>query len=321
MDALTAQRITSVDLGEPFLERYGHPYIVCHRTDLHAALLDACREHPAITLTTNKQVEQVEERDDHTVAVRCADGTSYSADALIGADGLHSVVRRLIHTDEPVASEYVAYRGAIPFSKVTPHAGVDSMVMWVAPDLHMVQYKLRGGELYNQVAVFRSHRYGKTEDWGAPEELDEHFGRCCEEVSYGASLLGRNVRWRMFDREPISNWTGNRITLLGDAAHPMLQYIAQGGCQALEDAVCLARHVEANPDFHEAFLAYQGERIPRTARVQQTARRFGEICHIHGVGVDLRNALFATKHSQDYEPFDWLYQALSADRAPSGATP
>jgi salicylate hydroxylase len=321
MDALTGQRITSVDLGEPFVEHYGHPYMVCHRTELHSALLEACRSHPAITLTTSKHVEQVEERDDNTVTVRCADGTSYPADALVGADGLHSTVRRLIHDDEPIADEHVAYRGTIPFSKVTPHAGVDSMVMWVAPDLHMVQYKLRGGELYNQVAVFRSHRYGMTDDWGSPEELDEHFGRCCAEVSYGASLLGRSARWRMFDRRPIPNWTRNRITLLGDAAHPMVQYIAQGGCQALEDAVCLGRHVAANPDLHEAFLAYQEERIPHTARVQQAAVRFGEVSHLRGIGVELRNALFAAKHPQDYGPLDWVYQARSADRAPSRAMP
>jgi salicylate hydroxylase len=126
-------------------------------------------------------------------------------------------------------------------------------------------------------------------------------------VSYGASLLGRDVRWPMFDRDPIDNWTRNRITLLGDAAHPMLQYLAQGGCQAIEDAVCLARKVADHDDYEAAFRAYQAERIPRTARVQDSARRFGDICHIHGVGVDLRNAFFAQKAPQDYEPLDWLY--------------
>jgi 2-polyprenyl-6-methoxyphenol hydroxylase-like FAD-dependent oxidoreductase len=306
-----------VDLGEPFVARYGHPYVVMHRSDLHTALLEACAAHPRVALETHKAVEQVDDLGDGASA-RCADGSIYEADALIGADGLHSVVRRLMSDDEPVASEYVAYRGAIPFADVSPHAGANSMVMWVGPDLHLVQYKLRGGELYNQVGVFKSQRYGEP-DWGSPDELDEHFGRCSEMVRYGASLLRRDMRWPMFDREPIDNWSRNRITLLGDAAHPMLQYIAQGGCQAIEDAVCLARNVAEHDDYETAFQSYQAERIPRTARVQFSARRFGDVCHIHGVGIDLRNAFFAQKAPQDYEPLDWLY--IPVNGGPPAAAP
>lgn len=317
MDARTGERITSVDLGDPFVARYGHPYIVMHRSDLHRVLLDACVAHPRIALETSKAVERVDDLGDGASA-RCADGSIYEAEALIGADGLHSVARRLMSDDEPVASEYVAYRGAIPFAEVSPHAGVDSMVMWVGPDLHLVQYKLRGGELYNQVGVFKSERYGEP-DWGSPDELDDHFGRCSEMVSYGASLLRRDMRWPMFDRDPIDNWTRNRITLLGDAAHPMLQYLAQGGCQAIEDAVSLARNIAGHGDYETAFQSYQAERIPRTARVQYSARRFGDICHIHGVGIDLRNAFFAQKAPQDYEPLDWLY--IPVNGGPPAATP
>lgn len=311
MDALSGERITSVDLGEPFLERYGHPYIVMHRVDLHRALLEACVAHPNIELETSKQVETLEEGGD-LVIVRCADGTEYQSESLIGADGLHSVVREEVVGDELVHTPHVAYRGAIPFKDVTPHAGQDNMVMWVGPDLHFVQYKLRGGELYNQVGVFRSYRYGEAEDYGSPEELDEHFGRCCEMVRHGASLLKRGVRWPMADREPVENWTRRRITLVGDAAHAMLQYVAQGGCQAMEDAESIARHVARHPDYGEAFLAYQRERIPRTARVQRLARRFGDVCHLGGVGRELRNYVFSQRTAQDYRPFDWLYQPVDS---------
>lgn len=318
MDALTNEPITSVDLGEPFLRRYGDPYVVIHRSDLHGIMLDACVAHELISLETNREVVTIDDLEDG-VRVHSADGSTYETEALIGADGLHSVVRPLIIEDAPVASEYVAYRGTIPFSEVTPHAGVDSMVMWVAPDLHLVQYKLRGGELYNQVGVFRSYRYGRDEDWGTPEELDEHFAPCCQPVSYGASLLGRQMRWPMYDRDPIENWTRNRMTLVGDAAHPMLQYVAQGGCQAIEDSVSLARSLSDHDDLHDAFIAYQAERIPRTAEVQRTARLFGEVCHIGGVGIKLRNALFSQKAPQDYEPLDWLYKARERDREPLAA--
>lgn len=306
MDAVSGERITSVDLGTPFLERYGHPYVVLHRVDLHQALLDACIAHPNVELETSKQVDELEDTGD-AVRVSCADGSTYEGAALIGADGLHSVVRKVIVGDDLVQTPHVAYRGAIPFEDVTPHAGQDSMVMWVGPDLHFVQYKLRGGKLYNQVGVFRSYRYGEAEDYGSPEELDEHFDRCCEPVRYGASLLTRSLRWPMADRAPIDNWTRNRITLVGDAAHAMLQYIAQGGCQAIEDADALARHVAANSDYHEGFMAYQAERIPRTSLVQRTARRFGEACHLGGVGRELRNHVFSNRRPQDYGPFDSLY--------------
>ena len=315
MDALANERITSVDLGDPFIEMYGDPYIVIHRGDLHRALLEACVSHPLVALDTDRRVTSCDDAGD-AVHVRCADGLRYDAEALIGADGLHSVIRPLIASDEPVASEYVAYRGTIPYDQVAPHAGGDSMVMWVAPELHLVQYKLRAGELYNQVGVFRSHRFGKDDDWGTPEELDKQFAVCSPPVRDGAALLERGMRWQMYDRDPIHNWTLNRITLLGDAAHPMLQYLAQGGCQAIEDAAYLADCVSEHDDLVDAFVAYQTERIPRTARVQRTARRFGEVSHIGGVGIDLRNALFAQRDPRDYQPFDWLYERPSSDRAP-----
>jgi salicylate hydroxylase len=298
MDALSGERITSVDLGAAFEERYGAPYVVVHRSDLHRVLMEACVAHGGIDLVTDREVVRCEDHGD-SVTVHCAQGETYTADALVGADGLRSVIRPLIHVDEPVASEYVAYRGTIPWADVDPHAGADNMVMWVAPDLHLVQYKVRGGELYNQVGVFRSARYGKDDDWGTPEELDAHFGPCVPPVRYAASLLNRGIRWPMYDREPIGDWTRNRIMLLGDAAHPMMQYIAQGGCQALEDAACLARASGGHEDLHDAFAAYQAERIPRTARVQRAARLFGEICHADGVAFPLRNALFGQKAPDD----------------------
>lgn len=308
MDALDGQRITAVDLGEQFRGHYGFPYLVLHRSDLHGALLDACRARDEITLEVRRRVVEVEDLES-AVRVRCEDGSEYQADALVAADGLHSVVRSMVSDDKPIPSGFVAYRGAIPFTDAAIHAGVDDMTMWAGPDLHLVQYKLRGGDLYNQVGVFRSHRFGKDEDWGGPEELDEHFGRCCESVRRGAALLGRGMRWPMFDREPIDNWTLNRITLLGDAAHPMLQYIAQGGCQAIEDAACLGEMVARYDDPAQAFSAYQEVRIPRTATVQRTARRFGELCHIGGIGIALRNALLEQHQFDDYEPLDWLYKS------------
>jgi 3-hydroxybenzoate 6-monooxygenase len=309
MDAVSGREITAVDLGQKFLDHFGYPYIVMHRGDLLAAELAACRASKLITLEANKDVVRIEDLGDGA-RVECADGSVYECDALIGADGLWSKTRKVVHDDgEPICAQYVAYRGTIPIEEAPADSELDAMVMWIGPDLHFVQYVVHQGTLFNQVAVFKSHHYKEnSEDWGTVDELDEHFGRMCPRVRDAVSKIKRNRRWPMLDRLPIPNWTRNRITLLGDAAHPMLQYLAQGACQALEDAVCLAdnlRQHKADPAC--AFLAYQKPRIARTARVQTTARFFGDVKHVHGVGIALRNALLAKRRTDDFEYFEWLY--------------
>ncbi|ALS25428.1 FAD-dependent monooxygenase [Paenibacillus naphthalenovorans] len=309
MDAFTGKELSALSLGEAFLERYGYPYIVLHRSDLHKALLDACRANDQITLVNN-QVVQSAENVGEKVRVTCSDGTTYLSGAVIGADGLWSNTRKLFSPDKPVCSQYVAYRGAIPMSEITPSADLDDVIMWIGPNLHLVQYPVRRKELYNQVVVFKSFRYKEdSDDWGTPEELDEHFGTCCEPVRHAVTFIQRQRRWPMYDREPIGNWTAGRITLLGDAAHPMLQYLAQGGCQALEDVACLTESLRKyGNDTEKAFLAYQEERIPRTAEVQRSARLWGEFLHTgDAMAILLRNRILAGRSADDFSVSDWLY--------------
>jgi 2-polyprenyl-6-methoxyphenol hydroxylase-like FAD-dependent oxidoreductase len=308
MDAIRGTRITAIDLGEAFRKRYGHPYIVMHRSDLLTALLEACQANPLITLEANRPVVAVEDLTDRARA-RFADGSAYETDLLIGADGLWSTVRRLISDDEPICQGYVAYRGTIPMERMSTHAGLDNVVMWVGPVMHFVQYPVRRGELYNQVAVFRSPRYRPgSDDWGAVDELDAHYAQCCDYVQTCIKLMWRDKRWPMHDRAPILDWTRNRIGLLGDAAHPMYQYVAQGACQAIEDALCLANHVAARPDRPaEALQAYQADRNLRTARVQITARAMGAFFHLDGVPAIVRNDLMSRRATDDYSMIDWLY--------------
>jgi salicylate hydroxylase len=190
----------------------------------------------------------------------------------------------------------------------------DAEVIWIGPNKHLVQYPIRGGELYNQVAVFKSERYhpgaDRDGDWGTPDELDDHFGHACEQVQSSVTLFKRERRWPMYDRVPIGNWTRGRITLLGDAAHPMLQYLAQGACQAIEDAATLARYlIKHDGDAGEAFAGYQQERLPRTAQIQRVARAWGEIWHATDTIVPaLRNRVFARSSAEHYTDLDWLYQ-------------
>lgn len=310
MDAVAGTQLTSLDLGDPFRAHYGYAYVVMHRSDLLVELLRACRNDPLVTLETNKQIVQVDDGGDTVTAV-CADRSRFTSDALIGADGLWSTVRKSIIDDgDPICSEYVAYRGAIPIDEISTHAGLDNVMLWTGPEMHLVQYPVRRGELYNQVAVFKSKRYrADSDDWGLPDELDEHFGTGAPAVRAALLKIKRNRRWPMFDRLPIGTWTRNRITLLGDAAHPMLQYLAQGACQALEDAVVLADALAADrDDVPHAFSTYERERVARTARVQTLARAWGDFWHLHpGAELDARNALLARREPGDFTDSDWFY--------------
>ena len=308
MDAITEQKITELDLGDSFKRAFGHPYMVMHRSDLLEVLLNACRAEKLVTLEPGRAVQSVENLGDSALAVY-ADGARTEAEILIGADGLRSTVRALIVDDQPIADGYVAYRGTIPMEKMSRHAGHDNVVMWAGPDMHFVQYPVRRGELYNQVAVFRSKRYRPgSEDWGTPEELDAHYAQAGEYVRGSLKLMFRDRCWAMYDRLPIDRWSRNRIVLMGDAAHPMYQYIAQGACQAIEDSLCLAKCLAASPGNPVAGIAaYESARKSRTARVQTTARAMGRFFHLDGVAATQRNAMMAQRAANDYSMIDWLY--------------
>lgn len=320
MHAETGRHLTTVDFGEPFERRYGYPYTVMHRGDLLTVLHQACRADDRITLEASRDVTELSD-DGGTARVRFADGASYECGAVVGADGLWSTARTLISADRPVCQEFVAYRGALPArDDAMPTggngvpAGPDDEIIWIGPGKHLVQYPIRRGELVNQVAVFGSRSYSReaelTDRWGTPAELDQAFAPCCDPVRAGVALISRDRRWVMYDREPLDNWTTGRITLLGDAAHPMVQYLAQGACQAIEDAGCLARQfTRYDGDPTKAFASYQAERIPRTALIQRSARIWGQIWHDDGPVIPLlRDRILARRGPDDYTDLDWLYQ-------------
>jgi salicylate hydroxylase len=311
MSAVRGQQITRIDFGDRFRARYGYPYVVTHRSDLLEALLTGCRESGLVSLENDRQVVRVDSGD-ALARVECADGSIYEADAVVGADGMRSVARRYtVGEIGPVCSADVAYRGTAPTSEISEDAGLDNVVWWIGPKIHLIHYPIRRGELFNQVAVFSSDRYraGLTDqEWGTPHELDERFAEMCEYVRRGVLRVSRDRWWTLHDLEPVDNWTRNRVTLLGDAAHAMLQYLAQGAAQALEDSACLgyfmAKHSD---DVGQAFAAYQAERLPRTSRVQTWARRMGDIVHAEGTFAIVRDRLLAAEPNADFEYFDWLY--------------
>ncbi|WP_406457979.1 FAD-dependent monooxygenase [Streptomyces sp. NBC_00876] len=314
MDALTGNQVTALDLrSAAYTERFTHPYLVTHRTDLHAALLTACQEHPDVTLRTGHTVTHAEQ-DGSGVHLHFAEPHApLIADAVVAADGLHSPLRRaLVGDGEPVCSRYVAFRGALPTERMTGpmsrHAASEAVMVWAGPRMHLVQYPLRRGELYNQVAVFESdHFTPDSDDWGTEAELEERFAGTCQAVRDALPLVSRDRRWPLYDRAPIDNWVHGRIVLLGDAAHPMLQYLAQGACQALEDAVALGRALGRSGDPAEAFNAYADQRRERAARIQTNARRFGELCHLEGMGATLRNMLLSSRGPDEFDDISWVW--------------
>ena len=311
MDAITGKQLTYVEAGTSFTERYGYPYFVVHRADLLDAEVAACRERSGISLASNKEVVAIEDTG-NSVRVDCADGSHYEADALIGADGLWSTARKRITDQLPICSEYVAYRGTTLPERIPRREGLDDMTIWIGPELHLVQYPLRAGQVYNQVAVFRSPRYrlgmDAGDDWGTAEEFVEAFSKTCDYVRSCVPLLDHYRRWPMYFAEPLPSWTRGRVTLLGDAAHSMLQYLAQGACQALEDAVCLGGELKAHGDnFATVFSNYEAARRPRSARVQWSALKFGEMKHDGGpLGARFRHYL-EERSPEDCSELDWLY--------------
>ena len=308
MDALMGQLITALDVGEPFLRRYGRRYTVMHRGDLLQMLLDEAKNRGNIELCTATTVVNAT-TDGGSATVDTEGGASYRADLVVGADGMHSMLREIIVGDtELVVSGYVSYRGTLPFDRLADIAGGEDMLIWCGPRMHLVQYPIRRGELYNQVVCFRSDRYSpEHDDWGTPDEIDGHYENACPEVRAGVELIDRQRNWKMADREPVDSWTSGRLVLLGDAAHPMLQYVAQGACQALEDAACIGKVLAESETVDDALAAYVNIRAPRTARVQRSARMFGQFLHLDGMGAQVRNYLLRGRASDDYSESDWLH--------------
>jgi salicylate hydroxylase len=310
-NALTGALITNIPLGAEFSARFGNqPYAVIHRADIHGTFLKACEGSNLITLETSRHVDSYEDHGDH-VTVSLNNGETVRGRALIGCDGMWSNIReRIVGDGKPRVSGHIAYRAVLKRDEVPADLWRPDVVLWAGPRTHFVHYPLRRGELYNLVAVFHSDRY--EEGWnaeGAKDVMWQHFKMQVPQVT---RMLERIETWRMWvlcDREPVKNWSKGNVTLLGDAAHPMLQYLAQGACMATEDAIILADKVAEQPhDLPAAFKAYEQARYLRTARTQIMARVYGEFYHARGVTAELRDmAVGGRTVQQSYDGIAWLY--------------
>lgn len=319
-DALDGREVIAMDL-ERAKERYGYPYMVIHRSDLHGMFLRAAQREGVELRSGMKCVSY--ENIEGGARVTFEDGTTDSAPLVIAADGLHSVARKMISDDQPVSSAYVAYRGAVPMeSAAANHIDPDAVKVYFGPGCHFVQYALRQGEMFNQVAVFESPKaLAGKDDWGTPDELDAVFEGTVDAVQEGLPLIWRDRWWRMFDRDPIMNWVNGRIILLGDSAHPPLQYMAQGAIMAIEDGWVLGEHVKKNTadggetsadgyvdvDWDAAIKAYNAVRPEHCRRILSTGREWGVLWHHRGLKRLQRNAIMRAIDPHQWAFTDWAW--------------
>ncbi|MCC2099136.1 MAG: FAD-dependent monooxygenase, partial [Hyphomicrobiales bacterium] len=219
-DAMDGKPVTRVHIGPDFHKRYGHPYIVIHRVDLHDVLTSACRDVPSIHLDENAQVTGYSETD-AKVTVSLADGRSVEGDLLIGADGLRSKVReQIMGASEPKLTGYVAHRVIVPIEKAPEGVPLDDVVLWGGPGFHIVNYPLRDKGIFNIVAVFKTDTFTeKLEPEAYRAELLRTYKDAHPAMRAMIELVDLERRWPIGDRAPQRGWSKGRAVLLGDAAH------------------------------------------------------------------------------------------------------
>lgn len=321
MDALSGDEITRIPLDEAFRKRMGNPYAVVHRGDLHGVFLKACNDHDLVELRTDSGVTGYEQ-DGTTATAILHTGEHVTGAALIGADGLWSNIRKQMLDDgAPRVSGHTTYRSVIPTDQMPDDLRWNAATLWAGPKCHIVHYPLKGGDMFNLVVTY--HNDAPEPVAGKPVSRDE-VRRGFEHVSPVArQIIDRGIDWKLWvlcDRDPVMTWTDGRVALLGDAAHPMLQYFAQGACMAMEDAVCLAALMADDRQNIEATLeTYEAKRRLRTARVQLQSREIGEhVYHPAGAHAALRNAVMSARSPSDwYDQIDWLYGSTGLEGAVS----
>jgi len=323
MDAMSAEEICSIPLDAPFRERFGNPYAVVHRGELHGVMLRGCEKHPLIDLRTNSEVVSYSQTENGVEAV-LADGSRVQGRALIGADGLWSKVRQqMVGDGMPRVTGHTTYRSVIPFDQMPEELRLNAATLWAGPKCHLVHYPLSGWKTFNLVVTYHNHAPEPVA--GVPvshEEVMQGFEHIHPRAQQIIKIGQDWKKWVLCDREPIMNWTDGNVALLGDAAHPMMQYLAQGACMAMEDSVILSVECGATPnDLPGALCRYQDRRRLRTARVQLQAREVGNhIYHPDGAHAALRNQIMQAKTPEQwYDVVDWMYAAEDIVAATSAA--
>jgi len=297
-DAVSGEVLGELPLGQRTVQRYGAPYVTIHRADLLSLLQTALHGHDLLWLNLHKTVEGYSETAE-SVRLSFADGQVVEGDALIGADGLWSSVRaQLLGKEPPRVTGHLAYRALLPQASLPAALHSQQVTVWLGPKLHVVQYPVRGGEWLNVVAIVQGHAPGGLEEWdhgASAAELKRAMGPTFRALQALIEAVPAWGLWVLCDRPPMQsaeNMARGRVALLGDAAHPMRPYLAQGAGMAIEDAAELGRllsQADTVLDTPAMLRAYALNRWQRNARVQARAKRNGEIFHLQGLPAKARN--------------------------------
>ncbi|MFM8589024.1 MAG: 3-hydroxybenzoate 6-monooxygenase [Limnohabitans sp.] len=310
-DAIDESLVGRIETGEAFRQRFGNPYAVIHRADIHGALLEGAVETGRVSFFTSTRIERIEQDTQaRTVTAIDQHGKRWTGQALIGADGGKSVVRSQYVNDPPRVTGHVVYRAVVEQADFPDDLKWNAASLWAGPKCHLVHYPLRGGEQYNVVVTFHSRQ---QEQWGvtdgSKQEVESYFQGICPRARQLIELPRSWKRWATADREPIDTWVFGRATLLGDAAHPTTQYMAQGACMAIEDAVTLGEALRVHHnDWDRALPVYATSRVPRTGRIVLSGREMGRLYHAAGVERLIRNQLWRGRTQERfYDALEWLY--------------
>jgi salicylate hydroxylase len=308
-DALDESLVGRIETGEAFRQRFGNPYAVIHRVDIHTSLLEGAQESGRVEFFTNTRIERIEQQGDVVFAID-QNGRRWQGQALVAADGGKSVVREQYVNDPPRVTGHVVYRAVVDKHEFPEDLRWNAASLWAGPKCHLVHYPLRGGEQYNVVVTFHSRQ---QEQWGvtdgSKEEVQSYFKDIAPRPRQLIDLPKSWRRWATADREPIATWVFGRVTILGDAAHPTTQYMAQGACMAIEDAVTLGEALRVHKnDWGKALHLYQESRVARTARIVLSGREMGRLYHAAGVERLVRNSLWKGRSQERfYDAMEWLY--------------
>jgi 3-hydroxybenzoate 6-monooxygenase len=314
-DGVSGERVIDIPLDERFAKRFGNPYAVTHRADIHGSLLDGCKALPEmIELRTNTRVSGFR-NEGGAVVVEVAGAASLRGTALVAADGGRSVIRESVVGDAlPPATGHMCYRAVLDIDRVPQDLRLPAATLWAAHNTHIVHYPLRGWKLFNLVAtVIGKHTSGGHNEPATPDEVLALFSHYCDEPLKLMRTPKEFRRWMLLYRQPVGHWAQDRVALLGDAAHFMLQYMAQGAAMAMEDAVCLGLCAhEADGDFPAAFRNYQEKRLVRATRVQISANSLiGMIFHVpDGLERLVRNDIYRGRSAERYyDALEWVFTA------------
>jgi salicylate hydroxylase len=308
----SGREVSATPLRGALTDAYGAGYFGFHRADLHAILADAV---PPGTVRLGMRCVRVV-NDENIARVTLEDQSTLDFDVVLGADGIHSVVREsLFGPESPRFTGHVCWRGLVPASALGDTPVAPDMTVWFGPKAHIVHYYVRRGELVNWIATYEADDW-KSESWrvqGRREEVMERFAGWHPTLR---ALLAKSevyYKWALFDRDPLPQWTQGRVALLGDAVHPMLPYLAQGACMAIEDGYAVAAALARQPqDVPAALREYQEQRRDRTARVQLLARARGIennlsspfACFMRDVRYAWKRWTQPTRHTYG---IDWIY--------------